>query len=100
MNEPRNERPYPLGAEQIQAWINDVAPYLKSLAPNQLVTVGEDGFYQTANCQSNQCAPKHPHGGNIVACGACVLAEKLNGSFNIATGLSGLLSECVTLLTS
>ena len=57
MNEPRNERPYPLGAQQLQAWINQVAPYLKSLAPNQLVTVGEDGFYQTANCQSNQCAP-------------------------------------------
>lgn len=56
MNEPRNERPYPIGAEQIQAWINQVAPYLKSLAPNQLVTVGEDGFYQTANCQSNQWA--------------------------------------------
>ena len=54
MNEPRNERPYPLGAQQIQSWINEVAPYLKSLAPNQLVTVGEDGFYQTANCQSNQ----------------------------------------------
>ncbi|CAL5224413.1 g7095 [Coccomyxa viridis] len=57
MNEPRNERPYPLGAQQIQSWINEVAPYLKSLAPNQLVTVGEDGFYQTANCQSNQANP-------------------------------------------
>ncbi len=54
MNEPRNERTAPLGAEQIQSWINSVAPYLKSLAPNQLVTVGEDGFYQRANCQSNQ----------------------------------------------
>ena len=47
MNEPRNERTAPLGAEQIQS-------YLKSRAPNQLVTVGEDGFYQRANCQSNQ----------------------------------------------
>ncbi|CAK0785548.1 hypothetical protein CVIRNUC_008758 [Coccomyxa viridis] len=57
MNEPRNERTAPLGAEQIQSWINSVAPYLKSLAPNQLVTVGEDGFYQRANCQSNQANP-------------------------------------------
>jgi len=55
MNEPRNE--HPNGAAEIQSWITQVAPYLKSLAPNQLVTVGEDGFYQPANCQSNTCAP-------------------------------------------
>ena len=55
MNEPRNEKPN--GAQEIQSWITEVAPYLKSLAPNQLVTVGEDGFYQPANCQANQCVP-------------------------------------------
>jgi mannan endo-1,4-beta-mannosidase len=53
MNEPRNEKPN--GAAEIQSWIEEVAPYLKSLAPNQLVTVGEDGFYQASNCQSNTC---------------------------------------------
>ena len=54
MNEPRNEKPN--GAAEIQSWITQVAPYLKALAPNQLVTVGEDGFYQASNCQADQCA--------------------------------------------
>ncbi|EIE27747.1 glycoside hydrolase [Coccomyxa subellipsoidea C-169] len=55
MNEPRNEKPN--GAQEIQSWITEVAPYVKSLAPNQLVTVGEDGFYQPATCQANQANP-------------------------------------------
>jgi mannan endo-1,4-beta-mannosidase len=56
MNEPRSGKPS--GAAEIQSWITEVAPYLKGLAPHQLVTVGEDGFYQASNCQSNQCAPR------------------------------------------
>ena len=44
------------GPADIQSWIATVAPYVKALAPNQLVTVGEDGFYQKSNCQSNTCA--------------------------------------------
>ena len=52
MNEPRSGKAN--GAAEIQSWITEVAPYVKSLAPTQLVTVGEDGFYQSTNCQSSQ----------------------------------------------
>ena len=52
MNEPRSAKSN--GAQEIQSWITEVAPYAKSLAPNQLVTVGEDGFYQASNCQAAQ----------------------------------------------
>ncbi len=52
MNEPRSGKSN--GAAEIQSWITEVAPYLKSFAPNQLVTVGEDGFYQSSNCQAAQ----------------------------------------------
>ncbi len=52
MNEPRSGKSN--GAQEIQSWITEVAPYLKSFAPNQLVTVGEDGFYQASNCQAAQ----------------------------------------------
>ena len=54
INEPRSD--LPSGPADIQSWIATVAPYVKALAPNQLVTVGEDGFYQKSNCQSNTCA--------------------------------------------
>ncbi|CAL8463699.1 g3233 [Coccomyxa elongata] len=55
MNEPRSGKSN--GAAEIQSWITEVAPYLKSFAPNQLVTVGEDGFYQSSNCQAAQANP-------------------------------------------
>lgn len=66
MNEPRNEKPN--GAQEIQSWITEVAPYVKSLAPNQLVTVGEDGFYQPATCQANQCAICHELSRPYISC--------------------------------
>ena len=53
INEPRSD--LPSGPSDVQSWITEVAPYVKSLAPNQLVTVGEDGFYQKDNCQSDGC---------------------------------------------
>ena len=40
----------------MQSWISTVAPYVKSLT-KQLLTVGEDGFFQASNCQSNTCVP-------------------------------------------
>ena len=30
----------------------EMAPYVKSLAPQQLLTIGEDGFYQANNCEA------------------------------------------------
>lgn len=32
----------------LQAWIDEMAPYVKSLDPNHLLTVGEEGFYSTS----------------------------------------------------
>ena len=54
MNEPRSGKGN--GAAEIQAWIAEVAPYAKYYAPDQLITVGEDGFYQASNCQASSCA--------------------------------------------
>ena len=31
----------------MQAWVNHMAPYVKSLDKNHLLTVGEEGFYST-----------------------------------------------------
>ncbi|EIE27742.1 glycoside hydrolase [Coccomyxa subellipsoidea C-169] len=61
MNEPRSAKSN--GAQEIQSWITEVAPYVKSLAPNQLVTVGEDGFYQASNCQAASANPSNSGGG-------------------------------------
>jgi mannan endo-1,4-beta-mannosidase len=54
MNEPRSGKAN--GAREIQSWITEVAPYAKWFAPHQLITVGEDGFYQSSNCQAYSCA--------------------------------------------
>lgn len=35
-----------------QNWISRVAPVVKGYAPQQLVTVGQDGFWQQDNCAS------------------------------------------------
>ena len=51
MNEPRSGKGN--GAAEIQAWIAEVAPFAKYYAPRQLITVGEDGFYQASNCQAS-----------------------------------------------
>ena len=50
INEPRSGKAN--GAAEVQAWVAEVAPYVKSLAPQQLVTIGEDGFYQASNCEA------------------------------------------------
>ena len=38
-----------------QSWTEDVAPYVKNLT-RSLLTVGQEGFYQAANCHANKCA--------------------------------------------
>ena len=53
INEPRCEG-CPAGT--VSAWVNEMAPYVKSLAPNTLLTVGEEGFYGEANPGN----PGHP----------------------------------------
>ena len=54
MNEPRNE--HANGAVEMQEWITVMAAHVKQLAPNQLVTIGQDGFYGRDNCMSEMCA--------------------------------------------
>lgn len=55
MNEPRNE--HSNGTAEMQEWITVMAAHVKRLAPNQLVTIGQDGFYGQSNCMSEMCAP-------------------------------------------
>ena len=50
MNEPRNE--HSNGTAEMQDWITTMAAHVKRLAPNQLVTIGQDGFYGRSNCMS------------------------------------------------
>ena len=57
MNEPRNE--HPNGTAEMQAWLTTMAAHVKQLAPNQLVTIGQDGFYGKANCMSERYATSH-----------------------------------------
>lgn len=52
MNEPRNE--HKKGAAELQSWIKKVSPFVKRQAPNQLLTVGSEGFYQASNCAASQ----------------------------------------------
>ena len=55
MNEPRNE--HSNGTAEMQEWITVMAAHVKRLAPNQLVTIGQDGFYGQSNCMSEMCPP-------------------------------------------
>ena len=34
---------------QLQAWLESMAPYVKGLDPNHLLSIGEEGFYSTAD---------------------------------------------------
>lgn len=52
MNEPRNE--HKGGAAELQGWITKVAPFVKRLAPNQLLTFGVEGFMQKSNCAAKE----------------------------------------------
>lgn len=45
MNEPRCQD----CPKAIQDWIEEMAPYVKSLDSNHLLTVGQEGFYSTSN---------------------------------------------------
>ena len=54
MNEPRNE--HANGTAEMQAWLTSMAAHVKQLAPNQLITIGQDGFYGKANCMSERYA--------------------------------------------
>jgi len=38
----------------LQQWVEEMAPFLKAIDPNHLVTIGEEGFYSTT-CE--RCAP-------------------------------------------
>ena len=77
MNEPRSGKGN--GAAEIQSWVTQVAPYAKWYAPQQLITVGEDGFYQASNCQAYSCGTRAP---------AC---DPLQSGAVLAAGQPGLL---------
>lgn len=34
---------------RVQAWLQEMAPHVKALAPRQLLTIGEEGFYGAAS---------------------------------------------------
>ncbi|KAK9836280.1 hypothetical protein WJX81_001819 [Elliptochloris bilobata] len=61
INEPRSAKPN--GAAEVQAWVAELAPYVKALAPQQLITIGEDGFYQASNCEAAYINPVNNGGG-------------------------------------
>eukprot|EP01026_Neomeris_dumetosa_P020248 TRINITY_DN1815_c0_g1_i1.p1 TRINITY_DN1815_c0_g1~~TRINITY_DN1815_c0_g1_i1.p1 ORF type:complete len:437 (+),score=53.99 TRINITY_DN1815_c0_g1_i1:269-1579(+) len=47
MNEPRSNNPHcdPSCQQYVQDWIDEMSVFLKTLDPNHMVTVGEEGFY-------------------------------------------------------
>lgn len=56
INEPRCSG---CGTGPLQAWIEEMAPYVKSSAPNHLVSIGEEGFYARGFANpggANSCA--------------------------------------------
>eukprot|EP00884_Botryococcus_braunii_P017735 jgi/Botrbrau1/4645/Bobra.33_2s0016.1 len=55
INEPRCTSPE--CEKLIQAWVEEVAPFLKSMDPNHLVTIGSDGFYASSSCQAVKYNP-------------------------------------------
>ena len=42
---PASLKPDCLGTHRLQTWINNVAAYYKTVFPNTLLTVGEEGFW-------------------------------------------------------
>ena len=68
MNEPRNK--HSNGTAEMQEWITIMATHVKQYA-NQLVTIGQDGFYGHSNCMSEKCPPTiHQHLIDL-SCSAC-----------------------------
>ena len=57
-NEPRCEEPDYCGAGQFYAWVSEMAAHLKSIDANHLVAVGDEGFFDTAEC-SLMCYNHH-----------------------------------------
>ena len=53
MNEPRDDHAKP--ARELQAWVEEMSAFVKRMAPYQLVTVGDEGFYQPSLCQADEC---------------------------------------------
>ena len=54
INEPRCESPAGCG---MQEWVAEMAPYAKTVLPNQLITIGADGFYSAASCLADKYNP-------------------------------------------
>ena len=49
-NEPRCEEPDLCGAGQFGAWVAEMSAHLKSIDANHLLAVGDEGFFDTAEC--------------------------------------------------
>jgi mannan endo-1,4-beta-mannosidase len=50
-NEPRCE--IPGGVEVLCAWVNEMSAFLKSIDPNHLVGIGDEGFFRRARARKN-----------------------------------------------
>ena len=51
----------------VQSWLQEMAPYVKALDPNHLLTIGEEGFYASTNPRrsfnpqgANSCVATYP----------------------------------------
>eukprot|EP00884_Botryococcus_braunii_P009399 jgi/Botrbrau1/18460/Bobra.0072s0043.1 len=72
-------------SNQIQIWINEMAPYVKSLDPNHLVSVGSEGFYASTN--PNRAYLANPQGTSTWAAteGQDFVADNTSPSLDFAT---------------
>ena len=63
----------------LQSWIEEMVPYVKSLDANHLLTIGEEGFYSSADSARSNFA--NPQGSNTCGLGlTCSLLQCLQGA--------------------
>ena len=43
---------------QLQTWLEAMAPYVKGMDPNHLLSIGEEGFYSTADVGRGDSDPE------------------------------------------
>ncbi|MCJ1422622.1 hypothetical protein MMC29_000502 [Sticta canariensis] len=71
-------------AADIQSWITEVAPFVKSLTKS-LVTVGQDGFWQASNCHADNVNPVPNNNDWVLATGQDFLPNHLAEGIDYAS---------------